>query len=197
MEICFHLLNTAQCALHTIYFLRNTRFNVTILLLHNITTSAAYIIQQEIVIIRDATMPFFQIRSDSEYWPIPIRSDTSTIFYFFINVQFLYCVTLLCVKHNLVENLILMKNNMKQYTGVGFTWSLHAFCNINPIAQTTSGGGSRWNWTCVNASGCWKHQQTAQHLMDECPIFCPPVDLNLCHPGPSTREWLRLLGDII
>ncbi len=54
---------------------------------------------------RDATIPFFQIRSDpenSEYRPIPIRSDTSTVIFlfFFINVEFLYfCVTLLCVKH--------------------------------------------------------------------------------------------------
>ncbi len=58
-----------------------------------------------------------------------------------MNLEFLYfCVTLLCVKHNLLDNFILMKNNMKKYMAV-YTWSLHAFCNINPIAQTTSGGG--------------------------------------------------------
>ncbi len=34
-----------------------------------------------------------------------------------------------------------MKNNMKIYIGAVYTWSLHAFCNINPIAQNTSGGG--------------------------------------------------------
>ncbi len=74
---------------------------------------------------------------------IPIRSDPSAGFFvFFINVEFLYfCVTLLCVKHNLLDNLILMKTNMKIYIGAVYTWSLHAFCNINPIAQTTSGGG--------------------------------------------------------
>ncbi len=85
-------------------------------------------------------------RSDpenSEYRPIPIRSDTSAGFFFsIINVEFLYfCVTLLCVKHNLLDNFILMKNNMKIYIGAVYTWSLHAFCNINPIAQNTSGGG--------------------------------------------------------
>ncbi len=101
---------------------------------------------------------FFQIRSDpenSEYRPIPIRYQRR--FFFFINVEFLYfCVTLLCVKHNLLDNFILMNNNMKKYIGVVYTWSLHAFCNINPIAQTT-GPHSRQNWTCVNASGCWNH----------------------------------------
>ncbi len=66
-------------------------------------------------------------------------TDTSAIF-FFINVKFLYfCVTLLCV--NLLDNLILMKNNMNIYIGAVYTWSLHAFCDINPIAQTTSWGG--------------------------------------------------------
>ncbi len=30
---------------------------------------------------------------------------------------------------------------MKIYIGAVYTWSLHAFCNINPISQTTSGGG--------------------------------------------------------
>ncbi len=34
-----------------------------------------------------------------------------------------------------------MKNNMKIYIGAVYTWSIHAFCNINPISQTTSGGG--------------------------------------------------------
>ncbi len=58
-----------------------------------------------------------------------------------MNLEFLYfCVTLLCVKHNLLDNFILMKNTMKKYMAV-YTWSLHAFCNINPIAQNTSGGG--------------------------------------------------------
>ncbi len=100
---------------------------------------------------RDATIPFFQIRSDpenSEYRRF--RSDPIAQFFFFfflffftlINVEFLYfCVTLLCVKHNLLDNLILMKNNMKIYIGAVYIWSLHAFCNINPISQTTSGGG--------------------------------------------------------
>ncbi len=50
----------------------------------------------------------------------PIRSDPSAgfFFFFFIYVEFLYfCVTLLCVKHNLLDNFILMKNNMKIYIG--------------------------------------------------------------------------------
>ncbi len=47
----------------------------------------------------------------------PIRYQRS-FFFFLINVEFLYfCVTLLCVKHNLLDNLILMKNNMKKYRG--------------------------------------------------------------------------------
>ncbi len=45
-------------------------------------------------------------------------------------------MTLFCVKHNLLDNLMLMKNNMNIYIGVVYAW-----CNINPIAQITSGGG--------------------------------------------------------
>ncbi len=55
----------------------------------------------------------------------------------------------------------------------------------------------RWGLRQSAACQCGAPEQTVQHLMDECPNFCPPVALNLCHPGPSTREWLRLLGDII
>ncbi len=117
---------------------------------------------------RDATIPFFQIRSD----PIqkilsiadsdPIRSDPILaqvfffffFFFFFINVEFLYfCVTLLCVKHNLLDNFILMKNNMKIYIGAVYIWSLHAFCNINPISQNTSGGGLGECYTCSRRTG--------------------------------------------
>ncbi len=89
-------------------------------------------------------IPFFQIRSNpenSEYRRF--RSDPILAqFFFFINVEFIYfCVTLLCVKHNLLDNLILMKNNMKIYIGAVYIWSLYAFCNIIPIAQNTSGVG--------------------------------------------------------
>ncbi len=71
---------------------------------------------------RDATIPFFQIRSDrsdsenSEYRRFrsdPILAQFFFFFFFLINVEFLYfCVTLLCVKHNLLDNFILMKNNI-------------------------------------------------------------------------------------
>ncbi len=56
---------------------------------------------------------------------------------------------------------------------------------------------ANWCWSlwCIHVPlGTAAVSSTAQHLMDEFPIFCPRVDLNLCHPGPSTREWLRLLG---
>ncbi len=90
---------------------------------------------------RDATIPFFQIRSIQKILSIgQFRSDpilVQVFFFFLINVEFLYfCVTLLCVKHNLLDNFVLMKN-----IGAVYTWSLHAFCNLNPIAQNTSGGG--------------------------------------------------------
>ncbi len=97
------------------------------------------------IFIRDATIPFFQIRSDpenSEYRRFRSDPILAQILFFFINIEFLYfCVTLLCVKHNLLDNFILMKNNMKIYIVAVYTWSLHAFCNINPISQNTSGGG--------------------------------------------------------
>ncbi len=94
-------------------------------------------------VIRDAAIPFFQIQS-RKFW-VSANSDPilAQFFFFFINVVSIayFCVTLLCVKHNLLDNFILMKNNMKKYIGAVYTWSLHAFCNINPIAQNTSGGG--------------------------------------------------------
>ncbi len=61
---------------------------------------------------RDATIPFFQNRSDtenSENRPIPIQSDTSAVLFFYqCNLEFLYfsvepIVALLCVKHNLLQ----------------------------------------------------------------------------------------------
>ncbi len=81
--------------------------------------------QNSWVKIRDATIPFFQIRSDPIQKILSIgqfRSDPILaqffFFFFFINVEFLYfCVTLLCVKHKLIDNFILMKNNMKIYIG--------------------------------------------------------------------------------
>ncbi len=95
---------------------------------------------------RDAMIPFFQIRSDPIQKILSIADSDPILaqffLIFFINVEFLYfCVTLLCVKHNLLDNFILMKNNMKIYIGAVYIWSLHEFCNINPIAQNTSGGG--------------------------------------------------------
>ncbi len=45
----------------------------------------------------------------------------------------------------------------------------------------------RWGLRQSATCQCGAPEQTAQHLMDECPNFCPPVDLNLCHPRPSTR----------
>ncbi len=117
---------------------RENKVQIPLIIHHNEKKQRIY--------FRDATIPFFQIRSDpenSEYRPIPIRSDPIPAQFFFkINVEFLYfCVTLLCVKHNLQDTLILIRKNMKKYIGAVYTWSLHAFCNINPIAQNTSGGG--------------------------------------------------------
>ncbi len=37
----------------------------------------------------------------------------------------------------------------------------------------------RWGLRQSAACQCGAPEQTAQHLMDECPNFCPPVDLNL------------------
>ncbi len=70
---------------------------------------------------RDATMPFFQIRSDpekSEYRPIPIRYQRSFFFFFFFFffnfvILLYFRVTLLCVKHNLLDNFIVMKRIYK------------------------------------------------------------------------------------
>ncbi len=73
-----------------------------------------------------------------EYRPIPILAQELFILFFLNQCR---VSILLCVKHNLLDNFILMKNNMKIYIGAVYTWSLHAFCNINPIAQNTSGGG--------------------------------------------------------
>ncbi len=66
--------------------------------------------------------PIQKILSIGQFRSDPILAQG---FFFFINVEFLYfCVTLLCVKHNLLDNFILMKNNMKIYLGAVYTWSL-------------------------------------------------------------------------
>ncbi len=69
----------------------------------------------ETVMRREATIPFFQNRSDPEHSEDrPIQSDTSTVFFFFfyqcrIPILLHFCtsvdliVTLLCVKHNLLQ----------------------------------------------------------------------------------------------
>ncbi len=69
------------------------------------------------------------------------RSDPSAVFFFFYQCRVSILLSHSFCQHNLRDNLILMKNSMKIYIGAVYTWSLHAFCNINPIAQNTSGGG--------------------------------------------------------
>ncbi len=64
------------------------KFFVSISIVRNCAT-----IQMKLVLTRDATIPFFQNRSDttnSEDRPIPIQSDTSAGFFFLCHFEFLY-----------------------------------------------------------------------------------------------------------
>ncbi len=73
---------------------------------------------------RDATIPFFQNRSDpenSEDRPIPIQSDTSAGFFYFIIVEFLYFSVL--------------------------TWS-SLFCVLNTIYYSVSQLVGQKCWVC-------------------------------------------------
>ncbi len=67
-------------------------------------------------------------RSDpenSEYRPIPIRVQVVFFVVFFKSMYSFYTsVSLFCVLNNLLDNLILMKSNMKIYIGAVYTWSL-------------------------------------------------------------------------
>ncbi len=69
--------------------------------------------------------PIQKIQSIGQFRSDPSAGFFLLLFFFLINVEFLYfCVTLLCVKHNLLDNFVLMKNNMKIYIGAVYTWSL-------------------------------------------------------------------------
>ncbi len=64
------------------------KFFVSISIVRNCAT-----IQMKLVLTRDATIQFFQNRSDttnSEDRPIPIQSDTSAVFFFLCHFEFLY-----------------------------------------------------------------------------------------------------------
>ncbi len=155
--ICSGVPRLCQNSIRLISVLDSINFNQcdrNVYIQHSIWTFVIYVIKAcsqqkyKLIVFRDATIPFFPIRSDpenSEYRPIPIRSSFFffLLFFFFINVKFLYfCFTLFCVKHNLLDNFILMKNNMKIYIGAVYTWSL--VMRFVYKSDRWSGPHSRW-----------------------------------------------------
>ncbi len=89
-----------------------------------------------LIVNRYAAIQYFPIQkmlSIGQFLSDPI-SD-----FFFINVEFLYfCVTLLCVKHNLLDNFILMKNNMKLKLQAAMEGTSHP-AHRQPVASERQG----------------------------------------------------------
>ena len=48
----------------------------------------------------------------------------------------------------------------------------------------------KWGLTDSAACECGESEQTAEHIMDTCPLYRPPSEAGLFHVGPETRAWL-------
>ena len=46
------------------------------------------------------------------------------------------------------------------------------------------------------ACQCGAPEQTAQHILSECPDLRPPDNVDLTHPTPGTVTWLEHLRDV-
>ena len=53
----------------------------------------------------------------------------------------------------------------------------------------------RWGLRPSAACPCGAEEQTAHHIIHECPTFPPPNDLDLENPNPDTVSWLQRLSD--
>ncbi|XP_072171803.1 uncharacterized protein [Diadema setosum] len=55
----------------------------------------------------------------------------------------------------------------------------------------------RWGLRPSAACQCGAPEQTAQHILSECPDLRPPDNMDLTHPTPETVTWLQQLRDVI
>ena len=55
----------------------------------------------------------------------------------------------------------------------------------------------RWGLRPSAACQCGAPEQTAQHILSECPDLRPPDNMDPTHPTPQTVTWLQQLRDII
>ena len=53
----------------------------------------------------------------------------------------------------------------------------------------------RWGLRPSAACPCGAEEQTAHHIIHECPTFPPPNDLDLVNPNPNKVSWLQRLSD--
>ena len=54
----------------------------------------------------------------------------------------------------------------------------------------------RWGLRPSAACQCGAPEQTAQHILSECPDLRPPDNVDLTHPTPGTVTWLEHLRDV-
>ena len=54
----------------------------------------------------------------------------------------------------------------------------------------------RWGLRPSAACQCGAPEQTAQHILSECPDLRPPNNVDLTHPTPGTVTWLEHLRDV-
>ena len=54
----------------------------------------------------------------------------------------------------------------------------------------------RWGLRPSAACQCGAPEQTAQHILSECPDLRPPDNVDLTHPTPGTITWLEHLRDV-
>ena len=85
---------------------------------------------------------------------------------------------------------------------------------LSPQARTSQGGsGCHWTGSAPESVGfnaamhrwglrpsaacqCGAPEQTAQHILSECPDLRPPDNVDLTHPTPGTVTWLEHLRDV-
>ena len=53
----------------------------------------------------------------------------------------------------------------------------------------------RWGLCPSAACMCGAKEQTAEHIIYECPTLRPPGNVDLTTPNPTTASWLQRLGE--
>ena len=56
---------------------------------------------------------------------------------------------------------------------------------------THGGDMKKWGLADSAACGCGEPEQTAEHIINSCPLHRPPSEAGLFEVGPLTRAWLQ------